>query len=148
MKAIMSEKSLNTKNFKIKVGTLNKKFPVSMYLEAGTYIRPTHELTSYKEQIVEIEKEMKLQAKKVIDLLPAIEKDFILITDVAINRIDKSRGTHYTIQFHFKPRLTEITEFHKTFNQLADEFIRRYEGSFCTFHNIITSHGFQCSKTK
>ena len=144
----MSEKSLNTKNFKIKVGTLNKKFPVAMYLEAGTYIRPTEELTSYKSNIVDIEKEMKLQAKKVIESNPQIDKDFILVTDVAVNRIDKCRGTHYTIQFHFKPKLTDITEKHKTFSQIADEFIDNYKDSFNLFSDIITSHGFQCSKTK
>ena len=144
----MSEKSVKAKNFKIKIGTLNKKYPSTMYLEAGTYIKPIAEEDSYKSHIVDIEKEMKLQAKDIVNLLPAIEKDFILVTDVAINRIDKSRKTHYTIQFHFKPNKSDIVDFHKTFSQLASEFITRYGQTFQSFEDIITRHGFVCSKTK
>lgn len=148
MKTITSEKTIKSKDFKIKIGTLNKKNPVTMYLEAGTYIKPKEELESYKSEIVEIEKEMKLLAKKAISQLPAIEKDFILVTDVAINRIDKTRGTHYTIQFHFRPKLTDVTILHRTFNQICDNFIERYSGIFPMFKDIIDQHGFECSKTK
>lgn len=148
MKSIMSEKTIKSKNFKIKIGTLNKKRPSTMYLEAGTYIKPTAVSESYKSHIVEIEKEMKLKAKEVIKTLPWIEKDFLLITDVAVNRIDTARKTHYTVQFYFKPNQHEIVDFHKTFNQLADEFVLKYGETFPTFQDIITTHGFVCSKTK
>lgn len=148
MKAITSEKTIKSKYFKIKIGTLNKKMPTTMYLEAGTYIKPNKQLSSYKSEIINLEKDLKLRVKEIINKLPAIEKDFILITDVAIDRIDVSRGTHYTIEFSFMPKPNEILDMHKTFGQLADEFVEKYENFFPMFHKIIQSHGFTCSKTK
>jgi hypothetical protein len=148
MKSITSEIPVKANNFKIKVGTLNKKCPKTMYLEAGTYIKPTEESESYKSQIINIEKAMKLKTKEIIAMLPSIEKDFILVTDVAIGRISMNKGTHYTIQFHFRPIEKNITELNKTFGELAEEFINRYGPFFKQFEDIINSYGFTCSKTK
>ena len=148
MKTITSERTIKSKDFKIKIGTLNKKTPLTMYLEAGTYIRSTDDDDNYKSKIYNIEKEMKLLTKQLIRSVPIITEEFILVTDVAINRIDKERGTHYTIQLHFKPHPSDVLTKHKTFKDISDDFIKCYEQTFPKYRDIITKYGFSCSKTK
>ena len=143
MKTITSERTIKAKDFKIKIGTLNKKNPTTMYLEAGTYIKAIDDDDSYKSKIYNIEKEMKLLTKSIIRTNPVIDDDFILVTEVALNRIDKERGTHYTIQLHFKPHVNN-----RSFKELSDEFVNSYESSFPEYQKIITKYGFACSKTK
>ena len=147
MKAINSEKRFETEHFKVKVGTLNKKCPTTMYLEAGTYITATEEKESYKSDIIAVEKEMKLQAKDSFNMLKAIDPEFLLVTDVAIGRINLEKGTHYTIQLHFKPSKYQI-ETKKTFKQLYNEYLEQYSQTFHLYYDILQKHGFSCKKTK
>lgn len=147
MKAIMSERSIKSDFFKIKLGTLDKKNPTTMYLEAGTYITPVTEIESYKSEIIAIEKEMKMKTKELFSLLSAIDKEFILVTDVAISRISPDRGTHYTVQVHFKPAKYQL-EMKKSFKQLCTEFTRQYGASLPLYREIIENHGFRCHKSK
>ena len=147
MKPIMSEKSIKSDFFKIKLGTLDKKNPSTMYLEAGTYITPVSEIESYKSEIIAIEKEMKLKTRELFNLLSAIDKDFILVTDVAISRLSPERGTHYTVQVHFKPARYQL-EMKKTFKQLCTEFVKQYGAALPSYREIIENHGFRCHKSK
>lgn len=147
MKAINSEKKFETEHFKVKIGTLNKKQPTTMYLEAGTYITANDEKESYKSDIIAVEKEMKLLAKDSFRTLNAIQPEFLLVTDVAIGRINQEKGTHYTIQLHFMPAKYQL-ECKKTFKQLYKEYMDQYGQTFPMYYDILVKHGFSCSKTK
>lgn len=143
----MSEKKIESNFFKIKLGTLDKKNPTTMYLDAGTYIRPCDEKDDYKSDIINIEKEMKLRVKEMFRTLPTIKDDFLLVTDVAVGRISPERGTHFTIQVYFKPADYQI-ELKKPFKQLCKEYIQQYGRCLPTYRQIIERYGFTCSKTK
>jgi len=147
MKTIMSEKKVDSNFFKIKLGTLDKKNPTTMYVDAGTYITPTVEKDDYKNDIVSIEKEMKLKLKDMLKNSPTIKDDFILVTDVAIGRISKERGTHFTVQVYFKPSDNEFQQ-KKTFKQLCKEYMNEYAEKLPSYRQIIEDHGFSCNKTK
>jgi len=147
MKTIMSEKSVDSNFFKIKIGTLDKKNPTTMYLDAGTYITPNDYKDNYKNDIVSIEKQMKLKLKEMFKTLPAIKDDFLLVTDVAVNRISPERGTHLTVQLFFKPADYQL-ELKKSFKQLCDEYIQQYGKCLPVYRQIIEDQGFSCSKTK
>lgn len=147
MKKIMSEKKVDSNFFKIKLGTLDKKNPSTMYIDAGTYITPNEEKEDYKSDIINIEKELKLQTKEMFRVLPAIKDDFLLVTDIAIDRLSTKRKTHFTVQVYFKPADYQV-ELKKTFKQLSKEYIEQYGRCLPEFRKIIEDYGFSCSKTK
>ena len=147
MKTINSEKKFETEHFKVKIGTLNKKCPSTMYLEAGTYITANSEKESYKGDIIAIEREMRLLAKQTFNTLQTIQPEFLLVTDVAIGQIRTDKSTHYTIQLHFKPSKYQI-EAKKSFKQLYKEYLEAYSDTFPMYYDILNVYGFTCSKTK
>ena len=51
LKTINSEKTFPDSNFKVKIGTTNKKNPETVYIELGTYVKPTKLMELYKEYI-------------------------------------------------------------------------------------------------
>lgn len=147
MKTINSEKKFDTEHFKVKIGTLNKKCPATMYLEAGTYITANDEKESYKSDIIAIEREMRLLAKQTFLSKQTIQPEFLLVTDVAIGQIRADKSTHYTIQLHFKPSKSQI-DTKKTFKQLYKEYLDEYSETFPMYYDILDKHGFICNKTK
>lgn len=147
MKTINSEKKFDTEHFKVKIGTLNKKCPTTMYLEAGTYITANDEKESYKSDIIAIEREMRLLAKQTFNAVQTIQPEFLLVTDVAIGQIRTDKSTHYTIQLHFKPSKSQI-EAKKSFKQLYKEYLEEYSYTFPMYYDILNMYGFICNKTK
>ena len=147
MKTITSERNIESNFFKIKIGTLDKKNPSTMYVDAGTYITPNREKDSYKSDILSIEKKMKQLTGELLSSKTFIQDNFMFVTDVAINRISPERGTHFTIQVYFKPSKNDIA-LKKNFGQLCKEYIKQYRDSLPLYQKIIESHGFSCSKTK
>lgn len=147
MKTMTSEKSIKSEIFKIKIGTLNKKNPTTMYVEAGTYITPKDTTTNYKNEIADIDKQLKIKTKKIFENTSIVENDFILVTDVAVSRLSPERGTHYTIQVHFRPEKTTLTS--KTaFKDICNDMQLCCDECFSEYVNIISEHGFVCNKTK
>ena len=144
VKSITSERKIESDAFKIKIGTLDKKNPNTIYVEAGTYIIPNKEKESYKSDIIGIEKEMKRLTKENLKNNNAIKQDFLLVTDVAMSRICPQRGTHFTLQFYFKPNQGERT---KTFNELCSEYIKFHRQDANKYQAIIENYGFSCHKT-
>ena len=174
MKTINSEKKFDTEHFKVKIGTLNKKCPATMYLEAGTYITANDEKESYKSDIIAIalwhqvlnskrSHTRHLQrtlftitlgnhigsvlAKQTFLSKQTIQPEFLLVTDVAIGQIRADKSTHYTIQLHFKPSKSQI-DTKKTFKQLYKEYLDEYSETFPMYYDILDKHGFICNKTK
>lgn len=147
MKTIMSEKKIDSNFFKIKLGTLDKKNPTTLYIDAGTYIKPSTHKDNYKSDIINIEKSLKLQTKQIFKTIPGIKDDFILVTDISVSRISPERNTHFTVQVYFKPDTDEF-ETKKTFKELCKDYIQQYSECFNIYRQIIEEYGFTCSKTK
>ena len=51
-----SEKKINSNNFKLKIGTINKKSPLVIYIDGNTFITPTLDKENYDDDILNIKK--------------------------------------------------------------------------------------------
>ena len=63
-KTISSIIKVQDSNMKIKLGTTNRKNPEVIYYECGLYVKPTIDKASYKDDILNIEKDLKNMVKK------------------------------------------------------------------------------------
>lgn len=144
MKTITSEKRINSNSFKIKIGTLDKKNPTTMYIDAGTYILPKEEKESYKHDIASLERHLRTLTRNTFKAIDSVSDDFLLVTDVALSRISTERTTHFTIQLYFNP----IKEDKTTFSQLCKQYTSLGRKYFSSYKEIFENHGFFCQKTK
>ena len=114
-KLINSEQKYQNSNFKIKVGTVNKKNPDVVYIQLGTYITPTGVKDSFSEYILFFDKETKRYLSRLIDEKKNCQKDFILVTDIADERIAKNKKSYLALQIFVKPK----EEKKETFKNIA-----------------------------
>lgn len=144
MKKINSEIKFNDNNFKVKIGTTDKKAPSTFYLELGTYITPTENKTSYAEDMISFEKDIKTHIK---DKLSAsdISKDFIMVVDVADERISVNKKSYMEIQLFIRSGNTH----NLVFKELSNNFHKDYVVDLIEHvKNDLNELGYSYSKSK
>ena len=140
---MVSERTIPSTSFKIKLGTLNKKNPRNFYLKATTYIKSKTPKSSYERDINAIDKELKAHLKQEMSLAGEFNNRFLLVTDVPTARISNHRKVHYTIEAYFNNPVEG-----RAFGESADYFIEKYAGKLPEFKQIIENHGFECTKSR
>ena len=96
-KTIATERKVSIPNFKMKLGTLDKKSPKFFYFEGGTYITPTDEDCT-KKCVEKIERRLRRNIGMEIPNNEHLENKYILDTDVAYNRLKVGRPTFFGLQ--------------------------------------------------
>lgn len=139
-----SEKKVKSSAFKARLGTMDKKNPKTMYLFASTYLNPTEEKENYKDDVLSLEKDLKLNVKNLLRTQETINPEFLLVTEVPVARISPDRKVHYMIQFYFKPKALQ----NRSFNDVSEDFSQSCSVICENFENTIEKHGFKCSKSK
>ena len=107
---INSEIVVDNDNFKIKVGTTDKKNPKTVYIDCGFFIEPKTEKEDYSEDVKYIETEARNVAKKVsnatnpnpenIDRL--FNKNYVFVFEVAETRVFYGKKSYISFQLHLK----------------------------------------------
>ena len=150
MKKIGSEVKYSNDTFSIKIGTIDKKNPRTIYAVLGTYICPNIDKESYEDDINEFSKKSKENFNKLVNLSHFCETlNNIFITEVADSRIKNGKKSYLEMQFYVKPKSEFLTEYNNDFKSMSSVI----NDVFCK--NIISytktelnSHDFQCYKTK
>ena len=105
---INSEYVVDNDNFKVKIGTTDKKNPKTVYIDCGFFIEPKVEKEDYSEDIKLVEEEARNLAKKIsnatnpktVDRL--FKKDFIFVFEVTENRIFYGKKSYVSFQLHLR----------------------------------------------
>ena len=142
-----SEKKVKSPAFKAKLGTMNKKNPNTMYLFASTYLCPNKEMDNYKNEVISLEKDLKLRTKDLLRGRDDINTEFLLVTELPVARISPERRVHFMIQFYFKPA-NSSSILNKTFNDISEEYSKSCSIICENFQDTIQKHDFKCFKTK
>lgn len=144
IKKINSECKFNDNIFKMKIGTTNKKNPNTIYIELGTYITPISNKQTYSEDIDYLEKGIKTFVKTRLGR-ENMSKDFILIVDVADERINQNKKSYLEIQLFIKTGKTD----NLSFKDLSNKFHEEYGKDLMScIKNNLNDLGFIYSKTK
>jgi hypothetical protein len=142
---INSEQKYQNPNFKIKVGTNNKKNPNVIYIQLGTYIKPIETKDSFSEYILFFDKETKRYLSRLIDEKKNCQKDFILVTDIADERIAKNKKSYLDLQIFVKPK----EEKKETFKNIAKKIYEDYVTNIISYiETELSINDIECHKTK
>ena len=77
-KKINSEINFSDSDFKVKIGTTNKKNPETLYIQIGTYIKPSEIKPSYVDDVTLFDKSSKYFFKDKLKTSDIYNKNFIL----------------------------------------------------------------------
>ena len=135
------EKKIEDDGFKIKIGTLNKEKPNSIYIESGVFITPFENKEQYKEDTDFMEKSINDNIKNFIKQNPLFEKNYICAVEIPYERIKKGKKSYLSLQCHFKQtKGINATELVDTTMALTPSLFKEIKKS-------ISYSGFTINKT-
>lgn len=148
IKKINSEIKFHDNKFKIKIGTIDKKNPDTIYIELGTYITPIDIKDSYNEDILNFQENTKKFFKNKIKTTNFCDSDnFITIFEVANERILFNKKSYIEIQLFLKNK--KDFKQNKIFKTISKEIHDIYvNDSISYIENELLNSGFKCSKQK
>ena len=147
MKKIKSEVSVSNQMFKAKIGTIDKKNPETVYIEIGTYISPSEEKKSYKDDVCKIESRIKKSIKELLDGNDSFYNEHIFVSEVPFDRMSKGKKSYFEMQLFVKPILAGIKNRHfSNIHETVDKKI------VCNLFDVLKESiqlgGFDISKSK
>ena len=148
-KKINSEfKISNDSSFSITMGTSNKKNPEVIYAVISTYVTPL--TTEINESLfLVLEKGIKTQLKKHIASSNLCNKDIIVVTGIATNRMIYNKQTYLDIQIYFKPTKETLETRKKSFKNISNEIYETYIKDLVkNAEYILSTNDFSLSQTK
>jgi hypothetical protein len=147
MKKIKSESKFPDESFKIKIGTMDKKNPEVIYIELGSYISPTEEKKTYKQNVLNIERETKALVGNVIENSGLCKSDFIFVSDIADERIAVNKKSYFELQLFVKPLDSVRTsgKFYELTEKFNDECVSKI---IPQVKQYITENGFEYYKSR
>ena len=145
MKKINSEINIDLPNIKAKWGTIDKKNPSSMYLEVGGYITPKTDEEDYRQNIQNIDKEVKNVVKSAVISTDYINNNFIFVSDITDARILFGKKSYLSFQIHVG-RKNGVEN--RPFKEVVSDINGKWSYIYSDILSIIEENGFKCSKTK
>lgn len=124
MKKIGSVIKLNDDDMKLKIGTIDKKYPDVIYLEGGFYIKPKKEKENYKNDIKKIKDTFDDLIKTTVNEDENFKKEYMLFVDVADEWIKVNKKSFLSFQMFLKPSVKVLNK----------------EGNFTNVVNYLKQH--------
>ena len=130
------------------MGTSNKKNPEVIYAVISTYVTPlTTEIN--EDLFLVLEKSIKTQLKKHIASSNLCNKDIIVVTDIAANRMIYNKQTYLDIQIYFKPTKETLETRKKSFKNISNEIYETYIKDLVkNAEYILSTNDFSLLQTK
>ena len=147
MKRIKSESKFQDNDFKIKIGTMDKKNPEVVYIEFGSYISPNEEKEVYKPYISRIEKKTKSLIEDVIQESGMCKNGFIFVSDIADGRIAMNKKSYFEMQVFVKPtdEIKACGKFVDLTKKINEECVSKIIPGIKKY---ITENGFEYYKSR
>lgn len=149
MKKINSEIKIDNNTFKIKIGTVDKKKPTTIYFVIGTYITPLETNDDFCGSIEKIKKQIGKLINNVINDSKYIQNNHIFVTDVPVDRIMYNKQSYFETSLYLKTESYVTDTLKYNFNQIAknlnDDLLDKILDVLK--HEIINA-GYHISKNK
>lgn len=122
MKKINSDISFENNDFKIKVSTVDKKNPTTIYLNIGTYVTPIDETIDLKTEIESLKKLISKDVKKRVEKSSMLQNQHIFVTDIASDRLAYGKKSYFELNLYVKPELSILQSCNNSFRNVASLF--------------------------
>lgn len=139
-----SEKKINHSFFKVKLGTINKNNPSTVYVNGSVFISPLLNKENYDYDINEIKKNFNKIIKKQLNTNNLFSNKFICDFDVRTSGIKPNKKSFLSFQYHLKQNTLNIMKLDllkRNANEMITLILNELE------ENII-EHDFSLSKSK
>lgn len=142
---ITSILNVDSKEGKLKIGTIDKKNPSVMFIEGGFYIMPLASKDNYKNDVNIIKKELKEIIKENINNSSFYKPEHMFFIEFGDEKIVFNKKTYFTFQIFLKPK-SEILG-NKGFVDLM-KIINNNEQWLHIVKSNLEKNGFIVTKTK
>lgn len=136
------ERKIEENGFKIKIGTLNKLNPTSVYIESGTFISPFEEKEEYQTDTEFLEKSINDNIKNFIKQNKIFDKNYICAFELPSERMKVGKNSYLSIQCHLKQTGGLTT------NEILDKTQELSSKLFKDIQKSILYSGFTLNKPK
>ena len=136
------EKKVDNKNFNIKIGTLNKEEPHTIYVESSTFITPAEDKDEYKSDTDYMEKSINDNIRLFLRGNSLFDKNYILSVEIPYERMKKNKSSFLSLQLHFK-QTKKLNA-----NDLLDEALPLTKNLFNDITDSVLCSGFKLNKRK
>lgn len=141
IRRIATETDINVHDFKVTMGTMDKKDPQVIYIECGTYVTPADEKKSYTDDVCNIKKEYRDIIKRMVSNNELFDDNYISTIEIPLDRISPKRKTYITFQYTLKQKeLKSFTELTKEHYSFIEKILEEFKGVLLN-HNYIISKG-------
>lgn len=149
MKKINSEIKIDNNTFKIKIGTVDKKNPTTLYIAIGTYITPIETNDDFSWSVIKMKKKIECAINDIISNSDDIQNNHIFIADVPIDRIMFNKQSYFETSLYIKPKKNTIEQYDSNFMQIANRINSIYLPKFISvLKNELYGFGYSFSKNK
>lgn len=149
MKKINSEIKIDNNIFSIKTGTTDKKNPNIVYIEIGSYIIPTKEKDSYKEDINELFKSIKSKINSLISYLDLYNNNSLFIFEIADDRIFFKKSSYLNMQIYLNPKEELLKSCEMKFSNISNNIEKNLLNDILNEAEILfQKYGYELSKVK
>lgn len=139
-----SEKKIENKDFKVKIGTTNKLNPLVIYVEGRAFISPTEDKDSYTRDISEIKHALKVSISDHLHASDDFDNKYIVDFQVATNGIQVNKKSFLSFQFLMRQNQENIKRLIEVKEKSAPMILEIIQD----LHDSIIDKGFVLSKTK
>ena len=139
-----SEKSLQHKTFKLKLGTTNKNNPFVVYVEGHAFISPQEEKDSYVRDVSDFKFTLQKGVREVLCTSEYLEKDYILDFQIANSGIKINKKSFLSFEVLLKQPKEKILKLNDVKKHTEDKIYQVVD----SLEQNIRNHNFSLSKTK
>ena len=139
-----SEKSLQHKTFKLKLGTTNKNNPLVVYVEGHAFICPQEEKDSYTKDISDFKYTLQRSIRNLLCNNDYLQKEYILDFQIANSGIKINKKSFLSFEFLMKQPKEKILKLNDVKKHTEAQIYEVVD----TLEKKIRSHNFSLSKTK
>ena len=126
IKKINSEIKFKNSNFKIKIGTTNKKKPSTIYINVGTYITPLNKKKKYTDTISKFEKQLKKKITNIITNNDLFGNKFIFVSEIAEDRMSVNKKSYFDLQTYYSVENNVLIKNNNNFKEISETVKEKY----------------------
>ena len=139
-----SEKKLETKDFRLKIGTTNKNNPQVIYVEGRTFVSPLDNKEDYSRDILDFQHTLKSAISNGLANNRHFEKKFIVDFQLASKGICYNKKSFLSFQFLLKQNPENVMKF----KDAKEKAMPLVDNVITKLGNSIEEHDFKITKTK
>lgn len=144
MLRLNTEKKIEHNNFKIKIGTINRLNPESIYFECRSFITPTIEKSEYFSDISIIKSALKYELNKELRDSDIFYNKYIIDFNIPTSRMECGKSSFLSFQI----TLQQKSQLPFSLKQIKDESSNMITHIIDQLSNTIIESGFTMKKTK